>query len=143
MKKLLIANRGEIARRIHRTCSALGIKTVAVYTAAERDAPFVAGSDEALLLNGAGPGPYLDVAGLLEAARRTGADSVHPGYGFLAENAPFARAVVDAGLLWVGPPPEAIARMGDKLESKRVAREAGVPLLEAMDESAVEVPALV
>src|SRR5438270_3759154 len=104
IRKLLIANRGEIARRIRRTCSALGIKTVAVYTAAEREAPFVADADEALLLDGVGPAPYLDVAGLLDAARRTGADAVHPGYGFLAENASFARAVVEAGLVWVGPP---------------------------------------
>ena len=143
LRKVLIANRGEIARRIRRTCSALGIKTVAVYTGAERDAPFVSDADEALLLDGEGPGPYLDVAGLVAAARRTGADAVHPGYGFLAENASFASAVVDAGLTWIGPPAEAIARMGDKLESKRVAREAGVPMLEAMEESAVELPALV
>jgi propionyl-CoA carboxylase alpha chain len=143
IRKLLIANRGEIARRIRRTCSALGIKTVAVYTGAERDAPFVAEADEALLLDGDGPGPYLDAAGLIDAARRAGADAVHPGYGFLAENAAFARAVVDAGLVWVGPPADAIARMGDKIESKRVAREAGVPTLEAMDESAVTLPALV
>ena len=143
IRKLLVANRGEIARRIRRTCSALGIKTVAVYTAAERDAPFVAEAEEAFLLDGAGPAPYLDIAALLDAAKRSGADAVHPGYGFLAENAAFASAVVDADLTWVGPPAGAIARMGDKLESKRVAREAGVPLLEPMDESSVKVPALV
>jgi len=143
MRKLLIANRGEIARRIRRTCGALGIKTVAVYTADERNAPFVAEADEGLLLAGTGPVPYLDMAGLLDAARRTGADAVHPGYGFLAENAAFARAVVEAGLLWVGPPPDAIERMGDKLESKRVAREANVPTLEPMDEASVRLPALV
>ncbi len=120
----------------------MGVKTVAVYTQAERGAAFVAESDEALLLDGDGPAPYLDVAGLIEAARLVAADAVHPGYGFLAENAGFAQAVVDAGLTWVGPPADCIARMGDKLESKRTAREAGVPTLEA-EEGNVSLPALV
>jgi propionyl-CoA carboxylase alpha chain len=143
IRKLLIANRGEIVRRIRRTCSDMGIRTVSVYTSEERDAPHVVESDEAVLLEGTGPAAYLDVASLIAAATRSGADAVHPGYGFLAENAEFARAVTDAGLTWVGPPSEAIARMGDKLESKRVAREAGVPVLAPMDHSAVRLPALV
>jgi propionyl-CoA carboxylase alpha chain len=142
IRKLLIANRGEIARRIRRTATAMGIKAIAVYTSDERTAPFVAECDEAVLLEGEGPAPYLDIAGLVGAARRSGADAVHPGYGFLAENADFARAITNAGLGWVGPPAEAIARMGDKLESKRIAIQARVPTLEA-EEGDVSLPALV
>jgi propionyl-CoA carboxylase alpha chain len=143
IRKLLIANRGEIAVRIRRTATEMGMACVAVYTAEERDLPHVYGSDEALLLPGVGAAAYLDIDALIGAARRVGADAVHPGYGFLAENAGFARAVNEAGLIWVGPPADAIARMGDKLESKRVARAAGVPTLEPMDESSVRLPALV
>ncbi len=143
IRKLLIANRGEIAVRIRRTASEMGMRSVAVYTEEERDFPHVYGSDEAVLLPGVGAGAYLDVESLIAAARRTGADAVHPGYGFLAENASFARAVNEAGLIWVGPPADAIARMGDKLESKRIARSAGVPTLEPMDESSIRFPALV
>ncbi len=139
----MIANRGEIAVRVRRTATEMGISSVAVYTAEERDLPHVYGSDEAVLLPGAGAAAYLDIDALIDAARRTGADAVHPGYGFLAENASFARAVNEAGLIWVGPPADAIARMGDKLESKRIARTAGVPILEPMDESSVRLPALV
>ena len=130
IRKLLIANRGEIARRICLTATEMGIKTVAVHTGAESDAPHVRGADEAVLLDGSGPAAYLDIAAIIEAARASGADAVHPGYGFLAENAAFASAVIDADLAWVGPPAEAIARMGDKIEAKRIAREAGVPTLE-------------
>ena len=143
IRKLLIANRGEIAVRVRRTASEMGMASVAVYTAEERDLPHVYGSDEAVLLPGTGAAAYLDIDALIASARRVGADAVHPGYGFLAENASFARAVNEAGLIWVGPPADAIARMGDKLESKRIARSAGVPILEPMDESSVRFPALV
>jgi propionyl-CoA carboxylase alpha chain len=143
ISRLLIANRGEIARRIQRTCREVGVQTVAVYTAEEAGAQFVVWADAAVELVGSGPAPYLDIDGLIGAARTSGADAVHPGYGFLAENAAFARAVVDAGLTWVGPSPEAIASMGDKIEAKRLAKQAGVPVLESMDESAVTFPALV
>ena len=143
VRKLLIANRGEIARRICATASDLGITTVAVCTGAERDAAHVRDADEAIVLAGDGAAAYLDIAAIVDAARRAGADAVHPGYGFLAENASFARAVVDAGLTWVGPPPDAIARMGDKIEAKRAAVDAGVPVLESMARDAVRLPALV
>src|SRR5437763_3283241 len=121
----------------------MGMRCVAAYTAEERDLPHVYGSDEGVLLPGTGAAAYLDIEAMIDVARRMGADGVHPGYGFLAENANFARAVNEAGLIWVGPPADAIARMGDKLESKRVARAAGVPTLEPMDESSVRLPALV
>jgi len=128
--KLLVANRGEIARRVFRSARSMGIATVAVYADGDADAPFVAEADEAFALGGTTPAEsYLDVAKVLEACRRSGADAVHPGYGFLSENAGFARVVIDAGIGWVGPSPEAIASMGDKLEAKRLAIAAGVPTL--------------
>ncbi|WP_446217387.1 acetyl/propionyl/methylcrotonyl-CoA carboxylase subunit alpha [Micromonospora sp. IBHARD004] len=128
--KLLVANRGEIARRVFATCRALGIATVAVHSDADADAPFVAESDQAVRLPGNTPAEtYLRIDLILDAARRTGADAVHPGYGFLAENAEFAAAVTDAGLTWVGPPAKAIAVMGDKMEAKALLAEAGVPML--------------
>jgi acetyl/propionyl-CoA carboxylase alpha subunit len=113
LTKLLVANRGEIASRIFRTCRRMGLDTVAVFTDVDAEAPFVDEADEAV---GLGPDPraYLDVDRLIGAARQVGADAVHPGFGFLAENAGFAEAVTAAGLLWVGPTPEAIARMGSK-----------------------------
>ena len=126
--KILIANRGEIARRVIRTAHRLGYRTVAVFSDADRDAPHVREADEAVHV---GPAPasasYLSVEALLDAARRTGADAVHPGYGFLSERADFARACLDAGLVFVGPPPEAIAAMGDKAGAKRRMLAAGVP----------------
>ena len=132
--RLLIANRGEIARRIMRTAREMGIATVAVYADSDASAPFVREADEAVALRGATSAEtYLDVAKILDAARRTGADAVHPGYGFLAENAAFARAVIDAGLTWVGPRPEAIAAMGDKLAAKKLMAEARVPTLPAVE----------
>jgi propionyl-CoA carboxylase alpha chain len=122
---LLVANRGEIARRIFRSARDMGLRCVAVYAEADADAPFVADADEAVLL----PGSYLDGKAVLEAARATGAGAVHPGYGFLSENAGFAADVAAAGLAWVGPSPEAIERMGDKIAAKRLAEEAEVPTL--------------
>jgi acetyl-CoA carboxylase biotin carboxylase subunit len=128
-ESLLVANRGEIARRVLRTASALGLRTVAIYSEADAALPFVKEADEAILLGAAPPAEsYLDVAKVLEAAKRSGAEAIHPGYGFLAENAEFARAVVDAGLGWVGPPPDAIAAMGDKINARNLMADAGVPV---------------
>ncbi len=133
IKKLLIANRGEIARRITRTARQMGISVVCVYARPDARAPFVREADEAVALEGSTSAEtYLDIAKLLDAARRTGADAVHPGYGFLAENPGFARAVLDAGLTWVGPRPEAIAAMGDKLAAKKIMQQAGIPTLRAV-----------
>lgn len=126
--KLLIANRGEIAVRVMKTAHALGYATVAVYSEADAQAPHVVFADEAVCI---GPAPvgqsYLDVDAILKAAEVTGADAIHPGYGFLSENAAFAQRVLDAGLIFVGPPPEAIALMGDKVQAKRRMIEADVP----------------
>ncbi|MFY1596922.1 biotin carboxylase N-terminal domain-containing protein [Micromonospora sp. WMMD737] len=128
--RLLVANRGEIARRVFATCRALGVETVAVHSDADAGAPFVAEADHAVRLPGNTPAEtYLRIDLILDAARRTGADGVHPGYGFLAENAEFAAAVTDAGLTWVGPPAKAIAAMGDKVAAKALLAEAGVPML--------------
>ena len=129
MKKLLIANRGEIARRIIRTADCMGIATVAVYSDADAGAPHVREATQAVHI-GAAPAreSYLDPAKLLDAARRTGADAVHPGYGFLSENADFARAVLDAGLVWVGPPVAAMEIMGLKDSAKAAMKKAGVPI---------------
>jgi propionyl-CoA carboxylase alpha chain len=130
IRRLLVANRGEIARRVFATCRALGVETVAVHSDADADAPFVAEADHAVRLRGNTPAEtYLRIDLILDAARRAGADAVHPGYGFLAENAEFAAAVTDAGLTWVGPPAKAIAAMGDKVAAKALLAEAGVPML--------------
>jgi propionyl-CoA carboxylase alpha chain len=122
---LLVANRGEIARRVMRSARAMGIRSVAVYVDADAAAPHVADADEAIRL----PTSYLDGKAILDAARASGAGAIHPGYGFLSENAAFAADVTAAGLVWVGPPPEAIERMGDKLAAKALAEEVGVPML--------------
>ena len=127
---LLVANRGEIARRVFRTGRAMGLRCVAVFVDADQHAPFVAEADEAVRL----PGTYLDGEAIIDAARRTGAEAIHPGYGFLSENAAFARAVLAAGLVWVGPSPEVIEAMGDKLAAKRAAVDAGVPTLPSSDD---------
>lgn len=134
IRRLLVANRGEIARRVFATCRRLGIETVAVHSDADAGLPFVAEADLAVRLPGDAPGEtYLRGDLVIEAARRTGADAIHPGYGFLSESADFARAVLDAGLVWVGPRPESIERMGSKVEAKRLMREAGVPVLADLD----------
>ncbi|MFI6496132.1 biotin carboxylase N-terminal domain-containing protein [Nonomuraea typhae] len=132
--RLLVANRGEIARRVFRTCRELGIETVAVFSDADADAPHTAEADLAVRLRGAAPADtYLNIGRILEACRDSGADAVHPGYGFLSENADFARAVLAAGLTWVGPSPEAIAAMGSKVTAKRLMAEAGVPVLPSLE----------
>jgi propionyl-CoA carboxylase alpha chain len=145
IRRLLVANRGEIARRIMRTATSMGISTVAVYAPSDAASPHVAEADVAVALTGQGAtGTYLDIDQLLGAARRSGADAVHPGYGFLSERAAFATAVIDAGLTWVGPPPGAIAAMGDKLAAKEHMAAAGVPVLKShrvLDGALPEVPA--
>jgi len=134
IRTLLVANRGEIARRIFRTCRQMGIATAAVYAEADRDAPYVREADVAVPLDGhSAAETYLAIEKVIAAAKRAGADAVHPGYGFLAENASFARAVMDAGLTWVGPSPDAIASMGDKLAAKQLAARAGVPTLQGQE----------
>ena len=128
IEPVLIANRGEIAVRIAATARRLGLASVAVFTPVDADAPHVDAADVAVEI-----GSYLDADAVVEAARRSGARSVHPGYGFLSENAAFARAVEAAGLAWIGPPPEAIELMGDKARAKALAREAGVPVVPGVE----------
>jgi acetyl/propionyl-CoA carboxylase alpha subunit len=143
MRKLLIANRGEVVRRIQRTCRAMGITTVAVHSDPDAGAPFVAEADEAVPLGGAAPADsYLRVDALLEAARRTGADAVHPGWGFLSESAEFARRCAEASLLFVGPPADVIAAMGSKVEARRRMQAAGVPVLPGHDLTGAELDAI-
>lgn len=133
--RVLVANRGEIARRVFATCRRLGIGTVAVYTDPDAGSPHVAEADARVRLQGTRG--YLDAAQLIAAARATGADAIHPGYGFLSENAEFAAAVVDAGLTWIGPPVAAVAAMGSKIEAKKMMAAAGVPVLEELDPDTV------
>ncbi|MDT4989386.1 MAG: propionyl-CoA carboxylase alpha chain, partial [Micromonosporaceae bacterium] len=124
---LLVANRGEIARRVIRTARRLGIRSIAVYSEADAGLPFVAEADEAVCVGPANPAQsYRDADAILAAAKSTGAEAIHPGYGFLSENAAFARAVEADGLVWVGPGGDAIAAMGDKIESKKAAAAADV-----------------
>ncbi|MGE6763154.1 acetyl-CoA carboxylase biotin carboxylase subunit [Corallococcus interemptor] len=133
-QKLLIANRGEIARRIGAVARGMGVKTVAVYSDADANLPFVREADEAVRI---GPPPakdsYLSIPAILEAAKKTGAQAVHPGYGFLSENGEFAQACADAGLTFVGPPPEAMARMKDKSQARKLVSAAGVPVVPGSD----------
>lgn len=130
MKRILIANRGEIARRVIRSARALGLETVAVYSEADAGALHVSDADQAIAI---GPAParlsYLNAEAVLNAARLSGADAVHPGYGFLSENADFAQAVKDAGMIWIGPDPETLRSMGDKQRAREIARAAGVPVV--------------
>ncbi len=132
INNLLVANRAEIASRVFRTCRTLGISTVAIHSDADAGLPYVREADVAVRLPGNSPAEtYLDVDAVLAAAKASGADAIHPGYGFLSENADFARAVIGAGLTWVGPTPESIEAMGSKIGAKELMREAGVPTLEA------------
>ena len=141
-RTVLVANRGEIARRVFRGCRALSVRSVAVYSEADRDAPHVRDADEAVLI---GPAParesYLNTEAILEAARRTQAEAVHPGYGFLSENWRFAEACGKAGLVFIGPTPAAIRQMGDKAEARRLMAAAGVPVLPGSDAAVADVSA--
>ncbi|MBY6350383.1 acetyl/propionyl/methylcrotonyl-CoA carboxylase subunit alpha [Rhodococcoides corynebacterioides] len=145
--RVLVANRGEIARRVFATCRREGIGTVAVFSDADADSPHVAEADAAVRLPGSTSAEtYLRGDLVIDAARRAGADAIHPGYGFLSENADFARAVQDAGLVWIGPPVKAIEIMGSKVESKAMMRDAGVPVLDRLDPASVteaDLPVLV
>ncbi len=143
--RLLVANRAEIASRVFRTCRALGIETVAIHSDADADLPYVREADHAVRLPGNAPSEtYLSIDLVIDAAQRAGADAIHPGYGFLSENADFARAVAGAGLIWVGPDPESIDAMGSKIRAKEIMKGAGVPVLEAPDEpTEADLPLLV
>ena len=134
IRRLLVANRGEIARRVFRTCRQMGIETVAIHSDPDATEPHVLEADHAVNIPGSTPTEtYLNIDGVLGAAKQCGAGAIHPGYGFLAENAEFARRVIEDGLIWIGPPPEAIEIMGSKLRSKTLVETAGVPTLGAID----------
>jgi pyruvate carboxylase subunit A/propionyl-CoA carboxylase alpha chain len=133
--RVLVANRGEIARRVFATCRRLGVGTVAVYTDPDAASPHVAEADARVRLEGRNG--YLDAQQLIAAARAAGADAIHPGYGFLSENPEFAACVLDAGLMWIGPPVAAVAAMGSKIEAKKIMAAAGVPVLDELDPDAV------
>jgi len=141
-EKVLIANRGEIAIRVARTLKEMGIGSVAVYSEIDRDAPHVREADEAFLIGPAVPAEsYLDIAKIIETAKEAGAEGIHPGYGFLAENAEMARACAEAGITWIGPPPEAIEAMGSKTKAREIMAEAGVPIVPGATEPAPDIEA--
>ena len=139
-ERILIANRGEIACRIARTARRMGISTAAIYSEADEGTPHVRMADRAVCV---GPPPsaesYLDIEAVLEAAQSTGADAVHPGFGFLSENADFVEALAEAGITFIGPPPAAIRAMGDKIESRRLASDAGVGSIPGVDRALADV----
>jgi acetyl-CoA carboxylase biotin carboxylase subunit len=142
LDSVLVANRGEIARRVIRTARRMGIRAVAVYSDADADLPYVREADQAVRIGPAQPAKsYLDAAALIEAAKKTSAKAVHPGYGFLAENAGFARQVMAAGLTWVGPHPKAIEQMGDKIRARNLMEKAGVPVSPGSREPATDIKA--
>jgi acetyl-CoA/propionyl-CoA carboxylase biotin carboxyl carrier protein len=141
-QKVLIANRGEIAIRVARTLKEMGIGSIAIYSEIDRDAPHVREADEAFLIGPAVPAEsYLNIAKIIETAKEAGAEGIHPGYGFLAENADFARACAEAGITWIGPPPEAIEAMGSKTKAREIMAEAGVPIVPGATEPAVDIEA--
>jgi acetyl-CoA carboxylase, biotin carboxylase subunit len=143
-ESVLVANRGEIARRVMRTARRMGIRAVAVYSDADAELPYVREADEAVHIGPAQPArSYLDAAAIIDAARKTGAAAVHPGYGFLAENADFARRVMAAALTWVGPDPAAIEQMGDKIRARNLMERAGVPVAPGSREPVTDVDAAV
>src|SRR5271170_5099720 len=142
LDSVLVANRGEIARRVIRTARRMGIRAVAVYADADADLPYVREADEATHIGPSQPArSYLDAAAIIDAARKTGAAAVHPGYGFLAENADFARQVIAAGLTWVGPDPGAIEQMGDKIRARNLMERAGVPVSPGSREPVTDIKA--
>jgi acetyl-CoA carboxylase biotin carboxylase subunit len=143
-ESVLVANRGEIARRVIRTVQRMGVKAIAVHSDVDAELPFVQEADDAVLLGAAAPSEsYLDIAKVIEAAKQSGAQAIHPGYGFLSENADFARAVGDAGLVWIGPSPEAIVAMGDKVAARNLVGDAGVPIAPGTREPVTDVEAAV
>ena len=144
ISKVLVANRGEIAVRVIRAASDAGLTSVAIYADQDSDSLFVSLADEAYALNGTTPAEtYLDIAKILSVAARSGADAIHPGYGFLAENAAFAEAVIAAGLIWIGPPPVAIQALGDKVQARHIAHKVGAPLVPGTSDPVEDVDAAV
>src|SRR5580704_15454738 len=144
LESVLVANRGEIARRVIRTVRAMGIRAIAVYSDADADLPFVREADEAVLLGPAPPArSYLDIDAVIGAARQAGASAIHPGYGFLAENPAFAARVLAEGLTWIGPPPSAIEQMGDKISARNLMERAGVPVAAGTREPVTDAAAAV
>src|SRR6202522_281070 len=141
---VLVANRAEIARRVIRTARRMGIRSVAVYSEADADLPYVSEADQAAPIGPAPPAQsYLDAGAIIDAARKTGAAAVHPGYGFLAENADFARQVIAAGLTWIGPDPAAIDQMGDKIRARNLMERSGVPVAPGSREPVTDLDAAI